>query len=33
MLAFCNPALSALITETLGTDAWVRELDLLQGLR
>jgi len=32
-LAFCNPALSALITETLGTDAWVRELELLRGLR
>ena len=32
-LAFCNPALSDLITETLGTTAWVKELDLLQGLR
>ena len=32
-LAFCNPALSSLISETLGTDAWVKELDLLQGLR
>jgi starch phosphorylase len=32
-LAFCNPALSELITETLGTSAWVKELDLLQGLR
>ena len=32
-LAFCNPALSDLITETLGTSAWVKELDLLQGLR
>jgi|TARA_B110000977_G_C11052001_1_gene482679 starch phosphorylase len=32
-LAFCNPLLSDLITETLGTSAWVKELDLLQGLR
>ena len=32
-LAFCNPPLAALITETLGTDAWVKELDLLQGLK
>ena len=32
-LAFCNPALSDLITEALGTTAWVKELDLLQGLR
>jgi len=32
-LAFCNPELSELITETLGTDAWIKELDLLQGLR
>ena len=32
-LSFCNPALGDLITETLGTDAWVKELDLLQGLR
>jgi len=32
-LAFCNPPLSALISETLGTDAWIKELDLLQGLR
>lgn len=29
-LAFCNPELSALITETLGSDAWMKELDLLQ---
>jgi starch phosphorylase len=33
LLEFCNPALSSLISETLGTDAWVKELDLLQGLR
>jgi glycogen phosphorylase len=29
-LAFCNPELSALITETLSSDAWMKELDLLQ---
>jgi starch phosphorylase len=32
-LAFCNPELSALITQTLGSDAWMKELDLLQGLK
>ena len=32
-LAFCNPKLSALITETLGTSAWIKELDLLSDLR
>ena len=31
-LAFCNPPLAKLITETLGTDAWIKELDLLKGL-
>lgn len=29
-LAFCNPELSSLITETLGSDAWIKDLDLLQ---
>jgi len=28
----CNPRLSALITRTLGGDAWVRDLALLRGL-
>jgi len=28
----CNPRLSALITRTLGNDAWVRDLALLRGL-
>ncbi|KAK3285146.1 Acid phosphatase pho1 [Cymbomonas tetramitiformis] len=32
-LAFCNPELSKLITETLGTEAWIKQLDLLSGLR
>lgn len=32
-LAWCNPGLAALITETLGTDAWVNETTLLAGLR
>ena len=32
-LAFCNPGLSSLITESLGTDGWKTELDLLVGLR
>ncbi|HVU22752.1 MAG TPA: glycogen/starch/alpha-glucan phosphorylase [Opitutus sp.] len=31
-LAQCNPALSALITRTLGGAGWVRDLDLLRGL-
>ncbi len=30
-LAFCNPELSALITETLGSDDWVKDFDLLQA--
>ncbi len=29
-LAFCNPPLRQLITDTLGTDAWINELDMLQ---
>ena len=32
-LAFCNPGLRGLITESLGTDAWIKQLDLLAGLR
>ncbi|MBL8739928.1 MAG: glycogen/starch/alpha-glucan phosphorylase, partial [Myxococcales bacterium] len=28
----CNPALAALITDTLGTNQWVTELDRLKGL-
>ena len=28
-LAFCNPGLSELITETLGTDAWINDMSLL----
>ncbi|PVG00093.1 putative glycogen phosphorylase [Serendipita vermifera] len=28
----CNPALSTLITETLGSRAWVKDLNLLKGL-
>lgn len=32
-LAYCNPELSALITEALGTDAWVKDADLLAGLK
>lgn len=31
-LAFCNPELSALITETLGTDEWTLDMSLLRGL-
>ncbi len=30
-LAWCNPGLSSLITQTLGTDAWVNDLNLLTG--
>jgi starch phosphorylase len=29
----CNPTLSAVITKALGSDKWVRDLDLLEGLR
>ena len=32
-LAFCNPGVRALVTEALGTDAWIKELGLLSGLR
>ena len=32
-LAWCNPQLSALITEALGTDQWVKDANLLQGLK
>ena len=28
----CNPALSSVITSWLGTDAWVKDADLLKGL-
>ena len=31
-LELCNPALSAVITKWLGSDAWVGDLDLLAGL-
>lgn len=31
-LAFCNPELATLITDTLGTDAWKTEMSLLTGL-
>lgn len=30
-LAFCNPPLRQLITDTLGTDAWINDLDLLKA--
>ena len=29
-LAFCNPPLRQLISDTLGTDDWINDLDLLQ---
>jgi starch phosphorylase len=32
-LAQCNPPLNRLITETLGTEAWITHLDLLKGLK
>lgn len=32
-LAWCNPELSALITEALGTDAWIKDATLLAGLK
>lgn len=32
-LAYCNPELSALITEALGTDAWVKDATLLAKLK
>jgi len=31
-LAQCNPSLSSLITKKLGSEDWVRDLDLLRGL-
>jgi len=31
-LALCNPELSELVTELLGSDLWVKELDELKGL-
>ena len=32
-LAWCNPELSSLISETLGTDDWVKNANLLEGLK
>jgi len=32
-IAWCNPELSAIITKWLGTDEWIKNLDLLEGLR
>jgi glycogen phosphorylase len=32
-MAQCNPALSAVISKALGSDKWIRDLDLLEGLR
>jgi glycogen phosphorylase len=32
-LAYCNPEQSALITEALGTDAWVKDASLLAALK
>ena len=32
-LAFCNPGLRELISESLGTEDWIKDLTLLQGLR
>lgn len=32
-LAFCNPPLRELITETLGSDAWINDLYALTALR
>ena len=32
-LAYCNPELATLITETLGSDKWITEAYLLEGLR
>jgi starch phosphorylase len=31
-LAFCNPPLRALVTEALGTDGWIGDLELVRGL-
>ena len=32
-LAYCNPELSALITEALGSDAWVKDASQLEKLK
>uniref|UniRef100_A0A7S0N4C4 Alpha-1,4 glucan phosphorylase n=1 Tax=Pyramimonas obovata TaxID=1411642 RepID=A0A7S0N4C4_9CHLO len=32
-LAWCNPGISKLLTEKLGTDAWIGELDLVSNLK
>ena len=32
-LAWCNPSLSAVITKWLGTDAWIKDLTLIEGLK
>jgi len=32
-LAYCNPELASVITETLGSDKWITEAYLLEGLR
>ncbi len=32
-MAQCNPELSALITKCLGSDKWIRDLSLLDGLK
>uniref|UniRef100_A0A0D6QRA2 Alpha-1,4 glucan phosphorylase n=1 Tax=Araucaria cunninghamii TaxID=56994 RepID=A0A0D6QRA2_ARACU len=32
-LAICNPGLRGVITKWLGTEAWIKDLDLLMGLR
>eukprot|EP00894_Picocystis_sp_ML_P001990 jgi/Pico_ML_1/52507/g3204.t1 len=32
-LAFCNPKLRGIISETLGTEEWITDLDLLTGLK
>ena len=32
-LAWCNPRLSAVITKWLGTDAWIKDLTLIEGLK
>ena len=32
-LAYCNPELSTLISQTLGSDEWIKHADKLQGLK
>eukprot|EP01023_Acetabularia_acetabulum_P010479 TRINITY_DN14767_c0_g3_i4.p1 TRINITY_DN14767_c0_g3~~TRINITY_DN14767_c0_g3_i4.p1 ORF type:complete len:878 (+),score=208.77 TRINITY_DN14767_c0_g3_i4:58-2691(+) len=32
-LAYCNPALTSLITETLGTNEWIQDMSMLQKLQ